>query len=86
MLLKLYFEVVHLSNLDNTFYDLFCHAYMSPMYNLCYSLEIRYVLSSNTPKKLVIIQLQYMLVKTIFFSILTYFPITNSKKEEKVKK
>ena len=37
MLLKLYFEVVCSSNLDNAFYDLFCHAYivyMSPDFHM----------------------------------------------------
>ena len=28
MLLKFYFKVVRSSDLDNTFYDLFCHAYI----------------------------------------------------------
>ena len=35
MLFKLYFEVVRLSNLDNTFYDLFRHAYIDGSRAVC---------------------------------------------------
>ena len=38
MLSKLYFEIVRSSNLDNTFYDLFRHAYVSPDSHMKYTL------------------------------------------------